>query len=200
MNDNFHISVMLPGSEAEKEYQRQIEQQKKSARLNAKIDWSGATSQSLAAEFRAQVAASRELDAERKRQAENEKRIAAGELKPFEVDGHPIHRVDFVVTPAGVKVSKINRNENTRQDTTVSTETKPVDLKAAREWLEANGYIVRSWKDTNGNIAGMRAWFGRLWPIRTRSEIGAARARLADSRARGTNQVDTTTIDLAYDM
>lgn len=203
--DNFKVSIILPGSPEDKKIQTEIEMQKQAEKErlmklaeNFKRQREAerkANSEALARRVAEIAEAEKKMQEERQQQNDNQRRITAGELKPLEIDGHPIHRVDFIQLPDGtVRVSKINHDENRQQDFVVSVEIKPVDLSASREWLTAHGYIVRQWP------GGMRAWFGRLWPIRTRSEIIAMRSRATKSAERGTSAVDAATVDFAYDM
>ena len=201
---NFMVTTILPGTPEDERLQDELARQRQAEReranaagkamLRRREEEQRKNSEALARRMTEIAAIEKQMKIEAQQQADNLRRIEAGELTPFEIGGHPVHRVDFIQLPDGsVKVSKINRDEHRKQDYVLSVETKPVDMEAARAWLTEHGYICRQWD------GGMRAWFGRLWPIRTRDEIQSMRARANKSVERGTNTGNTTVLDFAYD-
>ena len=71
----------------------------------------------------------------------------------------------------------------------------PFDLDKALHILEANGWTVRRWWN------GARAWRDKIHPVRTRSEIHRARARLNRQVRSGLAQAGAHSfVDLAFDL
>ena len=95
-----------------------------------------------------------------------------------------VDRIDFTILSKQVIVNKMmQRNGRT---VVVCHEIKSdLDLEAALNWCMNNGFTVRRWD------GGARAFFGKPWPIRNRSQIRKARERFS-----GEGKVN---MDFAYD-
>jgi len=113
---------------------------------------------------------------------------------------HP-DRIDFTRIQASGKVivTKFQRRDETA-DVPMEGEVKPIDfdLDGALAWCAENGYTVRQWP------GGARAWRGKPWPIRSRSQIirrrrdveRHVRYRIATGKASDENLLS---LDFAYD-
>lgn len=105
-----------------------------------------------------------------------------------------ITRIDFYQVGNRVRVDKYPYGW-TLSTPPISSELKPegFEIEQALQWFE-HPWIVRTWP------GGARAWFGKLIPVRTRTEIQRRRDKLSERFSMGGLKAGEYQIDLAFDM
>jgi len=105
-----------------------------------------------------------------------------------------ITRIDFYQVGNRVRVDKYPYGWSLSTPP-ITSELKPegFEIEQALQWFE-RPWVVRTWP------GGARAWFGKLIPVRTRSEIQRRRDKLGERFSMGGLKAGEYQVDLAFDM